>query len=142
MTQPGQRLIMAFDFGAKSIGIATGNEVTASANALCAIKANDGIPNWDELGQILKEWQPQLLVVGLPLNMDGTEQELTLRARKFANRLHGRYGLQVETYDERLTTVDAKAQLFEQGGYRNLQKGKVDALSAEIILNSWFESQF
>ncbi|WP_198673777.1 Holliday junction resolvase RuvX [Algibacillus agarilyticus] len=138
----GERLVIAFDYGVKSIGIATGQELTGTANGLTFIKARDGIPNWDEIEKIFKEWQPDLLVVGLPLNMDGTEQEITKRAKKFANRLHGRFGLPVETNDERLTTVDAKARLFESGGYKNLQKGNVDAMSAKLILESWFENQY
>lgn len=89
---------------------------------------------------MLNEWQPDLLVVGLPLNMDGTEQELTARARKFANRLHGRFGKPVELQDERLSTVEARADLFERGGFRALNKGQVDATSAVIILESWFKS--
>jgi len=79
-------------------------------------------------------------VVGLPLNMDGTEQPLTARARKFANRLHGRFGVQVELHDERLSTVEARADLFARGGFRALTKGSVDSLSAVIILESWFEN--
>jgi len=81
-------------------------------------------------------------VVGLPLNMDGTEQPLTARARKFANRLHGRFGVQVELHDERLSTVEARADLFDRGGFRTLDKGSVDAASAVIILESWFEKQW
>ena len=72
--------------------------------------------------------------------MDGSEQELTVRAKKFANRLHGRFGLPVETHDERLTTVDAKAQLFERGGYRKLKKDAIDSHSAILILESYMES--
>ena len=83
------RSIMGFDYGTKSIGVAIGQELTGTAQPLRAIKANDGIPNWDDIDKLLKEWQPDLLVVGLPLNMDGTEQEITVRARKFGNRLHG-----------------------------------------------------
>ena len=80
------------------------------------------------------------MVVGLPLNMDGTEQPLTARARKFANRLHGRFGVRVELQDERLSTVEARAGLFERGGYRALNKGSVDSQSAAIILQDWFET--
>ncbi|WP_016955705.1 Holliday junction resolvase RuvX [Catenovulum agarivorans] len=137
----GQRNVMAFDFGLKSIGVAIGQELSYSTRSLPALKAQDGIPNWDLIEKQLKEWQPDLLLVGLPLNMDGTEQEITQRAKKFANRLHGRFGYPVETWDERLTTVDAKAYLFEIGGYRNLAKDKIDSKSAEIILMSWFENQ-
>ena len=80
-------------------------------------------------------------MVGLPLNMDGTEQELTQRARKFANRLNGRFGLPVELQDERLTTTEARAEIFQRGGYRALNKSKVDGTSACLILESWFANQ-
>ncbi|WP_386692199.1 MULTISPECIES: Holliday junction resolvase RuvX [unclassified Lonepinella] len=131
--------VLAFDFGTKSIGCAVGQSITGTAQALPAFKAQDGIPNWDAIEKLLKEWQPDRLVVGLPLNMDGTEQALTLRAKKFANRLHGRFGLPVELQDERLTTVDARAEIFQHGGFRALDKGKVDGISACLILESWFE---
>lgn len=135
------RTLMAFDFGTKSIGVAIGQEVTGTARPLTAFKAQDGVPDWNQVEKMLNEWQPDLLVVGLPLNMDGTEQELTARARKFANRLHGRFGKPVELQDERLSTVEARADLFERGGFRALNKGQVDATSAVIILESWFSRQ-
>ena len=91
--------VLAFDFGTKSIGCAVGQSITGTAQSLPAFKAQDGIPNWDDIGKTIKEWQPARIVVGLPLNMDGTEQELTLRAKKFANRLHGRFNLPVELQD-------------------------------------------
>lgn len=141
-TPVGQRCIMAFDFGTKSIGVAIGQEISYSTRSLTAIKAKDGIPNWALIEQQLKDWKPDLLLVGLPLNMDGTEQDITQKAKKFANRLHGRFGYPVETWDERLTTVDAKAYLFEVGGYKNLTKEKIDSKSAEIILMSWFENLY
>lgn len=133
------RTIIAFDFGTLSIGIAIGQEITATARPLTAIKAKDGKPNWLEIEKILQEWQPELAIVGLPLNMDGTEQPISNQARKFANRLHGRFGIQVTLHDERLTTIEARAQLFNQGGYRALNKSKIDSISAVIILESWFE---
>ncbi len=137
-TKPvGQRTLMGFDFGTSHIGIAIGQEITATASPLKAIKAKDGIPNWQQIEGLLKEWQPDVLVIGLPLNMDGTEQPLTLRAKKFANRLFGRFGIPIELQDERLTTADAKADLFAHGGYRNLQKDNIDCQSAVIILESF-----
>ncbi|MBD1580899.1 Holliday junction resolvase RuvX [Pseudoalteromonas sp. S16_S37] len=138
--RPGERTVMGFDFGTKSIGIAVGQELTGTATSLGAVKAKDGIPNWSDIATHIEQWQPDLLVVGLPLNMDGTNQQVTFSAKKFANRLHNNYRLPVETQDERLTTADAKARLFEQGGYRNLGKGNVDSMSAVIILESYFES--
>ncbi|QLB42933.1 Holliday junction resolvase RuvX [Mannheimia pernigra] len=134
-------ILIAFDFGTNSIGCAVGQNITGTAQSLGAFKAQDGIPKWEEIGKLLQEWKPDRLVVGLPLNMDGTEQPLTQRARKFANRLNGRFNLPVELQDERLTTVEAKAEIFSRGGYKALKKGKVDSISACLILESWFENQ-
>lgn len=131
---------LAFDFGMKSIGCAVGQSITGTAQALPAFKAQDGIPNWDAIAKCLQEWKPDVVVVGLPLNMDGTEQELTLRARKFANRLNGRFGVKVVLQDERLTTTEARSEIFERGGFRALKKGKVDGISACLILESWFDN--
>ena len=130
---------LAFDFGTKSIGCAVGQSITGTAQVLPACKAQDGIPNWDAIEKCLKEWKPDVVVVGLPLNMDGTEQELTLRARKFANRLQGRFAVNVQLQDERLTTTEARSEIFDRGGFRALKKSKVDGISACLILESWFE---
>ena len=132
--------VLAFDYGTKSIGVAIGQMVTYTAFPLPALKANDGIPNWDDIRRIYDEWQPDKVVVGLPLNMDGSEQEITQRAKKFSNRLLGRFKVPVELYDERLSTVDAKSMLFELGGYKKLSKGKVDSVSACVIFQSWAEA--
>ena len=130
--------VLSFDFGTRSIGCAVGQSITGTAQALPAFKAQDGIPSWEAIEKCLKEWQPDIIIVGLPLNMDGTEQDLTLRARKFANRLHGRFGIKVELQDERLTTTEARSEIFDRGGFRALKKGKVDGISACLILESWF----
>ena len=130
---------LAFDFGTKSIGCAIGQSITGTAQALPAFKAQDGIPNWEAIEKCLKEWKPDVVIVGLPLNMDGTEQNLTLLARKFANRLQGRFGVNVHLQDERLTTTQARSEIFERGGFKALKKGKVDGISACLILESWFE---
>ncbi|ADO47082.1 Holliday junction resolvase RuvX [[Enterobacter] lignolyticus] len=134
--------LIAFDFGTKSIGVAVGQRITGTARPLSALKAQDGTPDWNAVEKILTEWQPDAVIVGLPLNMDGTEQPLTARARKFANKLHGRFGVKIELHDERLSTVEARAGLFEHGGYRALNKGRVDSASAVIILESYFEQGY
>ncbi|EJA7356431.1 Holliday junction resolvase RuvX [Vibrio parahaemolyticus] len=135
------RTIMAFDFGTKSIGSAIGQEITGTASPLKAFKANDGIPNWDDIEKQIKEWQPDLLVVGLPTDLHGKDLEtITPRAKKFAKRLQGRYGLPVELHDERLSTSEARAELFSMGGYKALSKGNIDCQSAVVILESWFEA--
>lgn len=134
---------MAFDFGTTSIGSAIGQEITGTASPLKAFKAKDGIPNWDDIEKQIKEWQPQLLVVGLPTDLHGKDLDsIAPRAKKFANRLHGRFGLPVELHDERLSTTEARADLFDLGGYKALTKGNVDCQSAVIILESWFEAQY
>ena len=138
----GQRTIIGFDFGKKFIGVAVGQEITGRASPLGSVKANDGIPHWDSLASYLSEWQPDFIVVGLPLNMDGSEQQLTKDARKFGNRIAGRFGLKVEFQDERLTTADAKEQLFSRGGYKNLKKDNIDAESAKLIIESFFEQSY
>ncbi len=132
--------VLAFDYGLKSIGVAVGQRLTGTASTLKALKAQDGTPNWEQIEALLKEWQPELVVVGLPLNMDGTEQPFTARVHKFINRLHGRFGVKVIAQDERLTTVDARAELFSQGGFKKLSKDAVDCYSAKLILESWFDN--
>ncbi|MCS2159723.1 Holliday junction resolvase RuvX [Scandinavium sp. H11S7] len=134
--------LIGIDFGTRSIGVAVGQRVTGTARPLGALKAQDGTPDWNAVEKILKEWQPEAVVVGLPLNMDGTEQPLTARARNFANKIHGRFGVKIILHDERLSTVEARAGLFEHGGYRALNKGKVDSASAVVILESFFEQGF
>ncbi|MBF9001403.1 MULTISPECIES: Holliday junction resolvase RuvX [Vibrio] len=137
------RTIMAFDFGTRSIGSAVGQDITGTASPLKAIKAKEGIPNWDDIEKLIKEWQPNLLVVGLPTDLRGKDLDaITPRAKKFANRLHGRFGLPVELHDERLSTAEAKADLFSFGGYKALSKGNIDCQSAVVILESWFEAQW
>ncbi|WP_026377446.1 Holliday junction resolvase RuvX [Aestuariibacter salexigens] len=141
MPDQGHRTVLTFDFGMKSIGVAVGQEITGTASPLEAIKARDGIPDWDIIQRLVDEWSPQLMLVGLPLNMDGSWQPLTYAAKKFANRLHAKFKRPIDTCDERLTTVDAKATLFEQGGYKKLSKGKVDSASACLIFESWSSRQ-
>ncbi|GAB3011132.1 Holliday junction resolvase RuvX [Bowmanella dokdonensis] len=135
------RTLLGFDFGTKSIGVAAGQEVTGTAAPLAALRAVDGIPDWDQVTALFAQWQPQQVVVGLPLNMDGTEQQVTHGARKFANRLHARFKVPVATCDERLTTADARARLFELGGFKKLDKQKVDSVAACLILESWMSNQ-
>ncbi|RQW62860.1 Holliday junction resolvase RuvX [Vibrio viridaestus] len=137
------RTIMAFDFGTKSIGSAIGQEITGTASPLKAFKATDGIPNWDDIERQIKEWQPNLIVVGLPMDLHGKALEtITPKAKKFANRLHGRFGIEVELHDERLSTTEARAELFTHGGFKALKKGNIDCQSAVVILESWFEAQW
>ncbi|MET1256560.1 Holliday junction resolvase RuvX [Aliikangiella maris] len=130
--------ILAFDFGLARIGVAVGQSITGTASPLNTLKAIDGKPDWVAVEQLIKQWQPQKVLVGEPLNMDGTEQEITKRARKFANQLHGRFGLAFEMVDERLSSVAARDELFDSGGFKKLKKTQIDSVAAALILESWF----
>ncbi len=130
--------LLAFDYGTGNIGVAYGQTLTATATELKAIKARDGIPNWDEVGALLEEWQPQIVLVGLPLNMDDSESELSIRARKFGKRIHGRFGVAVEMVDERLSTFEAKEEAKERGHKGNYSQNPIDSIAARLILESWF----
>jgi putative pre-16S rRNA nuclease len=135
------RTILGFDFGLKNIGVAVGQELTSSANPLTVIKAREGIPNWDDIETLIQQWQPQLLVVGLPLNMDGSEQEMTVTARRFGNRLNGRFHLPVVWQDERLSTYEALEQLGVRDKMQAKNRSDVDRISAQLILQSWLNQQ-
>ncbi|WP_237068455.1 Holliday junction resolvase RuvX [Microbulbifer guangxiensis] len=131
---------LAFDFGTRSIGTAYGQTLTASARELPPLPAKEGQPDWNQVQRLIDEWQPKLLLVGLPLNMDGSESELSQRARKFGNRLHGRTGLPVEFADERLSTRAAKEEAFERGHRGNYARDPVDSIAARIILEDWLRA--
>jgi len=133
--------IIAFDFGLARIGVAVGQSITQTANPLDTLKAKDGKPDWALVEKMFQQWQPTKVVIGEPFNMDGSDQEITLRARKFANQLHGRFGVQVEMLDERLTSVAAREEIFEFGGYRKLKKSQIDSIAAALLLESWFLRQ-
>ncbi|UYG00011.1 MULTISPECIES: Holliday junction resolvase RuvX [unclassified Halomonas] len=138
MATPGQRLVLAFDYGTRRIGVAVGNELLKSARELDPLTARDGIPDWQRVETLLKEWQPDLLVVGLPLNMDDSESEMSRRARKFGNRLHGRFGKPVEMVDERGSTREAKSIARDAGHRGNYREESVDGIAAVLILEGWF----
>lgn len=133
--------ILAFDFGMKSIGIAIGNHLTGTARGLTAIAARDGIPDWEKIARLINEWQPDTLIVGLPLNMDGTEQPMTAAAKRFGNRLNNRFNIPVIWHDERLTTFEALDQMGVRSKMHTSKRSDVDKLSAQIILQSWLEQQ-
>lgn len=131
---------MAFDYGLKNIGVAYGQSLTGTASELKPLAARDGVPDWNQVQQLLREWQPQQLVVGLPLNMDGSESELCQRARKFANRLNGRFGLPVILHDERLSTRGAKEEAHERGHHGHYASAPIDSIAARLILEGWLSS--
>ena len=100
--------ILAFDFGLSRIGVATGQSVTRTATALTTVRARRGEPAWTDIDALVREWRPDLLIVGLPLNMDSTESEMSERASAFADVLRQRYSIAVNLVDERLTSFEAR----------------------------------
>lgn len=128
---------LGFDFGTGRIGVATGQSITGTAQPLDPIRANDGKPDWEALDRIVTEWAPDALVVGIPLNMDGSISDMAHRARKFANRLHERYKTPCFLMDERLSTAEAKSIHFAAGGSNDFRKESVDGIAAQLILESW-----
>ncbi len=131
-------ILIGFDFGMKHIGVAIGQTVTKTARPLDTIRAKAGEPNWQAITKLINKWLPDAMVVGIPLNMDGTDQPISHDARQFANALRERFHLPVHEIDERLTTKDARERLFTEGGYKALQDGQVDRLAAQLILQNWF----
>ncbi|MEM8561169.1 MAG: Holliday junction resolvase RuvX [Pseudomonadota bacterium] len=135
------RTVIAFDYGLRQIGVAVGNLLFKTTKPLPIIKAKGGTPNWDEVHRLIEEWHPDLLVVGDPLNMDGSESELGKRARKFANGLHGRFGLPVELVDERLSSFEAKQISRDRGHSGNYKRNPIDSQAAELVLQTWLSEQ-
>ncbi|ASQ45243.1 Holliday junction resolvase RuvX [Legionella clemsonensis] len=130
---------LGFDFGYKRIGVAVGQRITLTARPLTTLDAKQGIPNWDELQKIITEWRPEALIVGLPTCIDDSEQYTTAAARGFAREMEERFSLPVHLVDERLSTVEARSQLFAEGGYRKIKQSKVDSFAACIILQQWLQ---
>lgn len=132
--------VLAFDFGLKRIGVAVGENTLKQANALATVGAESNEARFTAIARLIDEWRPVLLVVGLPLAPDGAEHAMTARCRRFANQLHGRFGLPVELADERFTSAAADAQLREAGLGWKKRKEKTDALAAQIILQGYFDA--
>jgi len=141
MPEAGNRRVMAFDFGTRRIGVASGQEMLGTGKPLTMLPARDGVPDWEQIGRLLKEWQPDRVLVGLPLNMDDTENDMCARARKFGKRLHGRFHVEVEMVDERLTSFEAKGDVMASGGSRDFGRDGVDDRAAVLILETWFHQQ-
>ncbi len=130
------RSALAFDWGLAHIGVAVGQTATRTATPLTHLGAREGIPDWDLIGNLIEEWKPDVVVVGLPLNLDGNEGELAPRARKFGRRLAGRFGCTVEFQDERLSSREAYTRTKAGDNPEDLH-----AVAAQVILEDWLGEQ-
>jgi len=139
----GQNItLLAFDFGLRRIGVAVGQTLTGSASPVGVVPARDGEPDWQLLEKYLREWAPAELVVGLPYTMDGGEQDITQRARKFATALAGHFAGPVHMIDERLSSREAETRLktLRQAGRRRISREDIDCAAACVILESWLNT--
>jgi putative Holliday junction resolvase len=139
-SKPGCGTVLCFDFGLKRIGVAVGETLLGRANPLVTLETATNAARFAAIARLIEEWRPALLLVGLPLSMDGTEHEMTVRCRRFANQLHGRFGLPVTLIDERLTSAAADAELREAGLDWKARRKRVDALAARHILQDYFDA--
>lgn len=128
---------LGFDFGTKRIGIAFGQTLTASARPLTALRSRNNTPDWDGIAKLIDEWQPQRLIVGLPLNMDGSESDLSKRTRAFSRELERRFQLPIELEDERLSSIQA----LSEADARKSKAFDKDSAAASIILEQWLNSR-
>ncbi len=137
--------VLGFDFGLRRIGIAVGDRGTGIASPLTTLVSNGDIPDWSQIAAIIAEWQPGMLVVGVPYNMDGSDSALTGLARQFGRELKERFGVTVDSVDERLSSREAEAELTrgrQQGlRRRRIKKTDVDKIAARIILDTWLAHQ-
>ena len=127
---------LAFDYGTQRIGVAFGQSVSGSAQPVSVLKARDGIPDWAQIQELINNWAPDVFVVGMPFNLDGSTSELLTRAVKFGNRLNGRFHLPVFGMDERLSSQEAIEQCVRKNGGN--KETAIDHIAAQIILENWF----
>ena len=132
--------LLGFDFGMKRIGVAVGQTLTRTANPVMVLPATDGQPRWETIQSLIDTWHAEALVVGIPYNMDGSQQKTSFAAQRFANRLRERYQCPVYTVDERLTTVEAKRQWRLQNQQKTAKLAcELDSYAAKLILEQWLQ---
>lgn len=129
--------LLAFDFGMKHIGVAIGQTITQTASPLITLTAQNGIPKWEQIGSLIHQWRPQALIVGMPLNMDGSDQPITLCVRKFINRLKAKFKLPVFEVDERLTSWEANQRITKLNEKKIRAFNEKHTISAVILIEQW-----
>lgn len=132
--------VLGFDFGTRRIGVAVGETLIRQAHPLAVIHGEANAERFAAIARLREEWQPVLLVVGLPTHLDGTAHDMTARATRFANQLRGRFGLPVAFADERLSSLDAESRLRESGRNSKRARPHLDAVAAQLILQAWFDT--
>ncbi|MEJ2395428.1 MAG: Holliday junction resolvase RuvX [Candidatus Thiodiazotropha sp.] len=129
--------LLGFDYGTRKIGVAVGQTLTGTANPLQTLQLVNHKPDWARIAQLIEEWQPDALVVGLPLDVDDSETDATEPARRFSRQLEGRFHLKVHLADERFTSFEARDRL----GHKAKRWEDYDAVAAKLILETWLDEQ-
>ncbi len=135
--------LFGIDFGTRKIGVAVGQTLTRTATGIAVVPVRNREPEWDTLDKLVQQWKPGAFVVGMPFNMDGTDSDMTARARHFARVLTERYGKPCHEVDERLSTRAAREisrENSERSGKRHNDKAQVDAQVAQLLLEGWLAS--
>lgn len=132
--------ILSFDYGTKIIGAAIGQYITRTANPINPINVKNGIPDWKSIVYLISYWIPKIIIVGYPLNMDGSKQNFTKKTILFAKLLQKKYSINVQLHDERLTTIESKSIFFSQKKKKSIKQKSIHSLSAVLILESWLNS--
>ena len=132
--------VLGFDVGTKRIGVAVGQTVTSQARPLSTLVRSKGEPPWNSIQDLIRTWAAKAIIVGIPLNIDGTEQHITHVCREFAVACRQRFQLPVYGIDERLSTVEARQRVFDVAGYRGLRSAEIDSVAASLMIEQWFLS--
>jgi len=146
ITAPAARTVLSFDYGLRRIGVAVGNTLTGTAEALKTIAALDGEPDWAAIDRCVADWRPAAIVAGVPYNMVGQDASgLTTAALRFADQLGERYGIEVYRVDERLSSREAEDELRERrrsgAKVKRVRRGEVDREAARLLLLQWLRAQ-
>lgn len=140
---PGGVTLLAFDYGRRRIGVAVGNTLTGDARPLATIDATTAGADWARIAELLNEWRPTRLVVGVPYNDGAPGEAIAAEAQRFARRLRGRFALPVDTIDERLSSAEARDRLRQgrRAGRRGrIAKKDIDSTAAAVILQDWLDN--
>ncbi len=139
---PPRGYVLSFDFGLRRIGVAVGQSATCTASSLETVVHRD-TPDWEAIDRLVQEWKPELFVIGLPLNQQGEETDMSRAARSFGKTMAGRYKCECVYVDERLSSHAAQDRFVElrsNGGLKRKHASKLDAMAAQIILENWLQS--
>ena len=137
MKTAGKGTLLGFDYGTRKIGVAVGQTLTRTATPLETLRQVNQKPDWERIGELIDEWQPEALVVGLPLDVDDSETDATEPARRFSRQLEGRFKLKVYMADERFTSFEARERL----GHKAKRIEEYDAVAAKLILETWLNER-